>query len=256
MRTRTAAVFLTLALAGRSVSGAPPARVTDPALASLGVSVDVERRATVKDLEELDRVTSRLGRAQSALSTAMASFTRLVREGGADRTDVETAIEAVADASARVRAEEERRRDLVNRLGERATRVAALREEIARRHDAGRGGVRDPISGRWEVVINPGSQKGTFRLALDSALVSGDYTLDGGFHGSLRGQYVGDRLTLQRIDAERGVDATFYGRVNAAQKRVVGTWESTAIAPATGPTAGTWGGALLPERDEDEENTP
>lgn len=120
---------------------------------------------------------------------------------------------------------------------------------MARRRSASRRPA-DPITGRWEATIDPGTRKGSFRLVLDGTLVSGDYTLDGGFRGSLRGTYVGERITIQRIDSERGFDATFYGRVQPQLKRITGTWEATAIAPAIGPVAGTWSAALLPD-DED-----
>ena len=89
------------------------------------------------------------------------------------------------------------------------------------------------MTGRWDVIVNPGNRRGTLRLALDGTLVSGDYVLDGGFRGSVRGTFVGDRLALDRIDAERGFDAKFYGRVTSgAARRIGGTWEGTVIAPA------------------------
>lgn len=120
----------------------------------------------------------------------------------------------------------------------------------------------DPLTGRWEVFINPGSRRGIYRLVLDGTLVSGDYVLDGGFRGSLRGTFIGDRMNLKRNDAERGFDATFYGRLTPgptpAQKRILGTWAATTIAPATGPTiapatgptVGTW--SALPSKEPEE----
>ena len=58
-------------------------------------------------------------------------------------------------------------------------------------------------------------------------------------------------MSIQRIDAERGFDATFYGRVQPLSKRITGTWEATAIAPAVGPVAGTWSATLLPDEEDD-----
>src|SRR5262249_46040284 len=121
---------------------------------------------------------------------------------------------------------------------------------IARRR-SGQRGPADPLTGRWGVTINPGPRRGVYRLSLDGTLVSGDYTLDGGFRGSLRGTYVSDKVTLQPIDAERGLDATFYGLLDARNKRISGTWQGTLIAPVTGPTSGEWIGSMLPEQEED-----
>ena len=88
--------------------------------------------------------------------------------------------------------------------------------------------------------------------ALDGTIVSGDYVLDGGFRGSVRGTFVGDRLSIDRIDSERGFDAKFYGRVTSgAARRIGGTWEATLIAPATGPTAGSW--SAQPAREDEGE---
>jgi hypothetical protein len=108
------------------------------------------------------------------------------------------------------------------------------------------------VTGRWDVTINPGSLHGTLRLALDGTIVSGDYVLDGGFRGSVRGTFVGDRLSIDRIDSERGFDAKFYGRVTSgAARRIGGTWEATLIAPATGPSAGSW--SAQPAREDEGE---
>ncbi|MGZ5430114.1 MAG: hypothetical protein ACXWEX_01810, partial [Thermoanaerobaculia bacterium] len=126
---------------------------------------------------------------------------------------------------------------------------------IARRREALRSALSDPLTGRWEVFINPGARRGFYRLSLDGTILSGDYVLDGGFHGSLRGTFVGDRVTLERIDSERGVDAKFYGRLTiGATRRIAGTWDGTQIAPApvSGPVAGTW--AAQPVRDEESES--
>jgi hypothetical protein len=102
------------------------------------------------------------------------------------------------------------------------------------------------------VSVNPGGRRGFYRLSLDGTILSGDYALDGGFHGSLRGTFVGDRVVLERIDSERGADAKFYGRLTTVPtRRLAGTWEGTQIAPApvSGPVAGTW--AAQPAREEE-----
>jgi hypothetical protein len=228
---------------------------TESAIETLQLSLDLERKARAEELDELERTTARLGRAESAAVVARGRLIQLLREWDADAEGLEAADETIAEAEARVHALEERRGAQAQHLLERGRRIALLSDEIARRRTATRGAA-DPISGRWEVVINPGARHGTYRLSLDGTLVSGEYTLDGNFRGSLRGTYVGDKLSLQRIDSERGIDANFYGRVTPAQKKVVGTWEATAIAPSVGPAAGTWGGNLQPDRDEADGERP
>ena len=240
-----------LLTSGTAVVAAQPTR-SDDVLELLRISVDLEKRGAIEDLEELDRASGRLTRAEADLATATERLGRQIREG-ADRASVQSAEDAMLDAEARVRFELERRRLLASRLADRARRAAALREEIARRREAGKS-PDDPLTGRWLVNINPGDRRGVYRLILDGALVWGDYTLDGGFRGSLRGQLVGDKLSFDRIDSERGFDARFYGKLTVAPRRILGSWEATAIAPTVGPTAGTW--SAIPSRDPEDGERP
>lgn len=232
-------------------SAAPPApsRTGDPVLDVLLLSLDMEKKRAAEDAEEFDRSSDRLARAEGELTAAVGRLARLVRDGNADRATIENASDAVEEARARVQVQQDRRRGIAESLAEHGRRAASLREEILKRRE----GIRppsDPVTGRWDVAIGPGNRRGVMRLALDGTLVSGEYVLDGGFRGSLRGTFVGDRLSLDRIDSERGFDAKFYGRVTGgAARRIAGTWEGTVIAPAPGPTAGTW--SAQPAREEE-----
>lgn len=232
-----------------SAAAPVPSRTGDPVLDVLLLSLDMEKKRAAEDAEEFERSGERLARAEADLSAAVGRLARLVRDGSAERVTLESASDAVEDARARVQVQQDRRRGIAESLAEHGRRAAALREEIAKRREGLRTPA-DPVSGRWDVAISPGNRRGTLRLALDGTIVSGDYVLDGGFRGSVRGTFVGDRLALDRIDSERGFDAKFYGRVTGgATRRIGGTWEATAIAPATGPTAGTW--SAQPARDEE-----
>jgi hypothetical protein len=226
----------------------------DPSLESLLVALDLERRARFEDVAEVDRLTSAAARTDAAAASARGRLLDSLRDGEVDATEIRDDEERVVEAEARARAAQESRRAAVSRLVERIRRINLLLEEIARRRSAVRRPA-DPVTGRWQTIIDPGGRRGVYRLVLDGTLVSGDYVLDGGFQGSLRGTFVGERLSIQRIDSERGFDATFYGRLQLQQKRITGTWEATAIAPAIGPVAGTWSATLLPD-DEDDGGTP
>ncbi len=251
-RGARAVLVAATALAMLASAAPSPPRTGDPVLDVLVISLDMEKKRAAEDAEEFERGSERLVRAEAELSAAVGRLARLVRDGSAERTTLESAGDAVEEARARVQVQQDRRRVLVESLAEHGRRSASLREEIAKRRD----GVRvasDPVTGRWDVAINPGNRHGTLRLALDGTIVSGDYVLDGGFRGSVRGTFVGDRLALDRIDSERGFDAKFYGRVTGgAARRIGGTWEATVIAPATGPTAGTW--SAQPARDDEGES--
>ncbi|MGA7990463.1 MAG: hypothetical protein WCC53_03420 [Thermoanaerobaculia bacterium] len=246
---RVLVAAMSLALLASAAAAVPP-RTGDPVLDVLLLSLDMEKKRAAEDAEEFDRSSERLVRAEADLSTAVLRLARLVRDG-TERATLESASDAVDEARARVQVQQDRRRGLAESLAEHGRRAASLREEIAKRREGLRA-PSDPVTGRWEIAISPGNRRGTMRLVLEGTLVSGDYVLDGGFHGSVRGTFVGDRLSLDRIDSERGFDAKFYGRVTGgAARRIGGTWESTSIAPATGPTAGVW--SAQPARDEEGE---
>ncbi len=223
----------------------------DPSLESLLVALDLERKARVEDVAEVERLTAEASRADAAAAVARQRLLDDVRAADVGAAEMRESEERVVEAEARARGAQEMRRAAVARLVERARRIGLLHEEIGKRRSAARRPA-DPVTGRWQVVVDPGARRGVFRLVLDGTLVSGDYVLDGGFRGSLRGTFVGERVSIQRIDSERGFDATFYGRVQTQARRITGTWEATSLAPAVGPVAGTWSAALLPD-DEDED---
>ncbi len=249
LRAVAATLLVAVVLAAPARPAGPPR--DDSVLVVLSISLEMERKGALEDLEDFDRSTNRLARAEGDLTAAVQKYARLVKDGGAGRQAVLSAEDAVADAEGRVRGEQERRRSLAVRIGERVRRIAALREEILRRREAGKS-AEDPLSGRWDVIVNPGPRRGLFRLVLDGTLVWGEYTLEGGFRGSLRGTFVADRLSLERIDSEQGLDARFWGALNRSQKKITGTWEQTALAPAVGPVAGSWTAVPAKETEEGE----
>lgn len=237
------AITLSLPVAARAAR-------PDPSLESLLVALDLERKARVLDVMEVERLTSAASRSDAAAASARQGLLDGLHGGEAVTGELRDDEERVVEAEARARAAQETRRAAVSRLLDRVQRIGMLQEEIDLRRSASRRPV-DPVTGRWQTVIDPGGRRGVWRLVLDGTLVSGGFVLDGGFRGSLRGTYIGDRVSIQRIDSERGFDATFYGRVQPQAKRITGTWEATAIAPTVGPVAGTWSATLLPEEDED-----
>ncbi|MCM3878022.1 MAG: hypothetical protein NEA02_16600 [Thermoanaerobaculia bacterium] len=243
---------LLLAIVMPAAAATLPSRTGDPVLDMLLSSVEMERRRVLEDLEEFDRISGQAFRAESDLNASLNQIARLARESVLDRALLEQAEQAAADARARVQAGQDRRRAVSERLAEHVRRMAALRDEMARRRDILRSSPPDPLTGRWEVFVNPGGRRGIYRLSLDGTILSGDYVLDGGFRGSLRGTFVGDRVVLERIDSERGADAKFFGRLMMTPtRRLAGTWEGTQIAPVppSGPVAGTW--AAQPAREEE-----
>ena len=106
----------------------------------------------------------------------------------------------------------------------------------------------DAVTGRWTVSIDPGDQRGVFRLSLDGAIISGDYSLEGGYTGSLRGTLVNDKLRLERVDSKLGFSAVYVGRVAPDGGSIAGTWESANFGDG-GPVQGRWAAVREEEKE-------
>jgi hypothetical protein len=210
-----------------------------------------ERRRLVADASSLADVTRRLETAVADLSTASRAVADFAGRPDSSPEEILRREDAVALAEGEVRTLLDRRRLVVERIVERRRNVALLDAEL-RGKSRSAAAQQDLLSGRWNVTMDPGEQRGVFRMALDGTIVSGDYSLEGGFTGSLRGTLVGDRLRLERVDSQLGFVGIFYGRLARDGSSLAGTWESTTFgAGAAG--AGRW--RATPIR-EDAEETP
>jgi hypothetical protein len=131
-------------------------------------------------------------------------------------------------------------------------RIADVRERIAglEKDSGGRGRREDLLSGDWKRRVDPGEQEGDLHLSLDGTLVSGDYTLEGGFTGSVRGTLVADRLKLDRVVSRLGLNAVYYGRVSRDGSSLTGTWESMDVSGGA-PSSGTWSARKQPSDQEE-----
>lgn len=209
-----------------------------------------ERRRLAADTSSLAEVTRRLETAVNDLSTASRAVADFAARSDSSPEEILRREEAVALAEGEVRTLLDRRRLVVERILERRRNIALLDAEL--RGKSRPAAAQDLLSGRWNVTMDPGEQRGVFRMALDGTIVSGDYTLEGGFFGSLRGTLVGDRLRIERVDSQLGFVGIFYGRLARDGSSIAGTWESTTFgAGAAG--AGRWRAAPI---KEDAEETP
>ena len=201
-----------------------------------------ERKRLASDSKTLADISRRLETALNQLASASRAVSEAAaKNDGAD--EIARREDAVSDSEQEVRGLLERRRLLADRVVERRRSITALEAEMQTRKPA------DAVSGRWSVTLDPGAQRGVFRMTLEGTIVAGEYTLDGGYTGSLRGTLVNDRLRLERVDSRLGFSAIFYGRVARDASSIAGTWEATTLG--TGATsAGIWKAVREEEREE------
>lgn len=203
-----------------------------------------ERRRLSSDAARLVDVSRRL---ESVLND-LAEASRDVAEAGAKAEigaeELTRREDSLATIEQQARALLERRRLAADRLVERRRSIALLEAEVA-----GRGRPADLLSGRFAVVLDPGEQRGVFLLNLAGTIVSGEYTLEGGYSGSLRGTLIGDRLRLERVDSKLGFSTIYYGRLSPNGSSLAGTWESTTFGTGT-PGSGRWRAVREEERED------
>lgn len=203
-----------------------------------------ERRRLSADVRGLADLSRRLEQSLSALAAAARAVNDAV--GRSDPPDeITRREEGVSAAEQDVHTLLDRRRLLADRVVERRRTIAALEADVSGKK------VADALSGRWAVLVDPGEQRGSFRLNLEGTIVSGDYTLEGGFSGSLRGTLVNDRLRLERVDSKLGFSAIYYGRLARDSGSISGTWDATDVSGGS-PGSGRWRAV----REEEKEETP
>jgi hypothetical protein len=201
-----------------------------------------ERKRLTSDSKTLADISRRLETALNQLASASRAVSEAAaKNDGAD--EIARRDDAVSDSEQEVRGLLERRRLLADRVVERRRSITALEAELQTRKPA------DAVSGRWSVTLDPGAQRGVFRMTLEGTIVAGEYTLDGGYAGSLRGTLVNDRLRLERVDSRLGFSAIFYGRVARDASSIAGTWEATTFGEGS-PGAGVWKAVREEEREE------
>lgn len=223
--------------------GAAALFAADPAADAARAELAREKKRIATDLRSLSELSRRL---ETALSQ-LAGSTRAVADAAA-RTDagpdeIARREDAVEVSEQEVRVLLERRRLLADRILERRRTIAGLEADLSGKRPP------DSLSGRWTVTMEPGEERGVFRMTLDGTIVSGDYTLEGGYSGSLRGTLVNDRLRVERVDSKLGFSAVYFGRVARDGSGISGTWEATTLGTGS-PGTGRWRAVREEEKEE------
>ena len=232
-----------LGLAG--ILGAITVLAADAAAEAARAELARERKRLAADVRTLADVSRRLETALAQLSSAARAVAEGAGRADAGPDEISRREDAVSAAEQEVHTVLERRRLLADRVVERRRTIVALESDLTGKKPI------DALSGRWTVLLEPGEQKGTFLMTLDGTIVSGEYTLEGGYSGSLRGTLINDRLRLERVDSKLGFSTIYYGRVAREGTSIAGTWEATTFGEGN-PGSGRWRAV----REEEKEESP
>jgi hypothetical protein len=215
------------------------ARGGGEAAQALQATVEVERILQADDTQKFREIKEERVRTQRQLVVLYSTLDSVI-ENGSDESSgdlVEVLNQIVAHEEERTRVLEAQRA-LVEKIAERAKRIDLLEARL----NSMRQRVQEEagaLTGEWEVVLLPSGQRGRFRLEQSGTVVSGTYTLDGGWTGSLQGTLVSRKVYMVRIDSRLGRSMEFEGILSSGGTTIRGTWLNYDLA-AEGGSQGQW----------------
>lgn len=210
------------------------------ALISIEVDREIEADALVAELRRFTAWRTRRDVALDHLAALYVDMDLLFNTGDSGERDLESEDleERISDAEGRVKILGDQGRALRLRIEASRQRLAAL----SRRANQLVGMLpadTDSLTGVWDVRFIPTRENGVFTIFQNGTLITGEYVLDGGWHGSLQGTVVGGKIFLERIDAVKGRFADLTGRIDSAGLGIRGTWNERDLT-ANRATEGSW----------------
>jgi hypothetical protein len=97
----------------------------------------------------------------------------------------------------------------------------------------------EALTGTWDVTYLPNNDKGSFTLRQSGTIVAGEYSLEGGWRGSLQGTFVNGKILLHRIDSKLGHSQDLEGTIAPDGKTLRGRWQNFILSGGQA-TSGDW----------------
>ena len=250
---------LAAALLGWAI-GAPSAGAQDlkrpeeqlAAIYSLRVQLEIEQRRLDDALQDYGQRADARVAADLRLSRLNAEIDDMVAgRTPADADAIEAKEEDIrraqqeSDALAQItRALRAEMREAHARIDLLSDRIAKLRKTLPSDNES--------LTGTWDVVYMPSGDKGVFSLRQSGTLLVGEYTLEGGWKGSLQGTFVDNKVLLHRIDSKLGRSSDLEGTVAADGKTLRGTWQNFILSGGS-PVTGSWVAKKRAERPDSQD---
>ena len=163
----------------------------------------------------------------------------LMRDREEEIQKVEQQVEVLTQETRRIRADIKDAHARIDLLGE---RIGKLRKTLPSDNES--------LTGAWDVSYLPSGDKGVFSLRQSGTLLVGEYTLEGGWKGSLQGTFVDGKVLLHRIDSKLGRSSDLEGSIAPDGRTIRGTWQSFILSGGQ-PTSGQWVARKRQEKAED-----
>jgi len=235
----------------------PSVEETGAAIVALRADLELERVRLDRDLSDYASNEARREELRDQISVLYARLAVTVRRGETPEEE-EGMLEALdSEAQAAEQAEEAVRatlRRLRERISDSRQKIRFLERKLAELRRSQPTEV-DNLTGTWDVSYLPSGDRGVFTLRQSGTLISGEYTQEGGWKGSLQGTLVNNKLVLHRIDSKLGPASDLEAVVSADLKSVKGTWQSRVLSDGTA-SSGAWTGRKRESRKKTEGGPP
>ena len=220
------------------------------AIYSLKVQLEIEQRRLDDALQRYneqararEEARARLARLYDDLDAMVQGRTDadqvLMQTREEDIMKVEQSVEALTQETRRIRADIQDAHTRIDLLGE---RIGRLRKTLPSDTES--------LTGNWDVSYLPSGDKGVFSLRQSGTLLIGEYTLEGGWKGSLQGTFVDGKVLLHRIDSKLGRSSDLEGTLAPDGRTIRGTWQNFILSGGQ-PTSGQWVARKRQEKSED-----
>jgi hypothetical protein len=209
------------------------------AIYSLRVQLEVEQRRLDANLSR----HAQIARQQEAATARVAQLAKDLEEmvDGRQESDpdlidnreevlqvAERSLESLFREARRLRAEIREAQERILILQD---RIQSLRRKLPADDES--------LTGTWDVIYLPSGDKGAFTLRQSGTLLAGEYSLEGGWKGSLQGTFVDGKVLLHRIDSKLGRSSDLEGRISPDGMTLRGTWLNYVLSGGE-PSSGSW----------------
>ncbi|HUP41816.1 MAG TPA: hypothetical protein VM599_01255 [Thermoanaerobaculia bacterium] len=204
----------------------------------LEVEADLAAKQAASLVERYQQARAREEAALSRVAEAAGELDRRLALEAAAPEELEALERRLLEARGAAEAAGSSAAQLRGQLLELRRRQAILAAELGRVRRAP-ADLPDPLTGSWDLVLQPGDHRGLLDLTLDATTVSGTLGLDDGSFGSVTGSLTAGALRLERLSAESGLDMMLEGRLEPASGALTGTWRPLVLGRGESP-GGTW----------------
>lgn len=227
-------LFLSLALAALGLAGAAAAQTL---VRHLEVEADLAGKEAASLARRYEEARAREEAARARVDEAAGELDARLAQAATPLDQLQILERRLTEARAAEEAAGTEARDLRSRLLDLRRRQEILAAELRRTRGAP-ADLPDPLTGAWNLALEPGERRGLLDLTLDGTSVSGTLGLDDGSFGSVRGNFTSGAVRLERVSAEGGLDMVLEGRLRE-NGSLQGTWRPLVLGRGEGG-GGTW----------------